>query len=103
MNVMQVINNAAGLILSQPLPPIPQSSGPNFGSFLLNAGFAILWAIVAAIIFTIVIAVGLRIYNVLTPGVDEMKELAQGNTAVGITMAAFILAISSVVSAVLLK
>lgn len=103
MALMQVIGNAAGVILSQPLPPIPQNSGPDFGTFAMNALFAILWAIVAAIVFTIIVAVGMRLYRALTPGFDELKELAEGNMAVGLTMAAFILGISAVVIAVLAK
>lgn len=103
MYLVQIITERAAEILSQPLPPIPQNTGPNWGQFALNAGFALLWSVVAAIIFAIVLAVGMRVYNMLTPGINEIKELEAGNTAVGLTMSAFILAITGVVIAILTK
>lgn len=103
MYLIEIITDQLGVILSQPLPPIPQNTGPNWGQFALNALFALLWSIVAAVIFAVVLAVGMRVYNILTPGINELKELEAGNTAVGLTMAAFILAITGVVIAILAK
>jgi uncharacterized membrane protein YjfL (UPF0719 family) len=58
---------------------------------------------VAALIFTVVIVVTMRLFSLLTPGVDEMEELRKGNMAVALVMVGFILAVSLVVVAVLLK
>lgn len=101
--LVQIITEAAGRILSQPLPPVPQQQGPDFVGFLTNAVFALLWSIVASLIFTIVVYVALRIYSTLTPGINEFRELAEGNMAVGMTMAATTLAIAAIVIAILLK
>lgn len=101
--LLQIITGVAGEILSQPLPPIPQQQGPDFVGFLTNAVFALLWSIVAAVVFAITIFVALRIYSALTPGINEIRELAEGNMAVGMTMAATTLGIAAIVIAILLK
>jgi uncharacterized membrane protein YjfL (UPF0719 family) len=45
----------------------------------------------------------MRIFRSLTPGVDELEELKKGNIAVALVMFGFIIAVSAVVVAVLLK
>lgn len=84
------------------LPPLP-SAGPDYMSIALNMLFAILWSIVAAIGFAAAIAIGFRVLNVLTPGLNEWEELRKGNMAVGIVWAAFTLAVAVVVYVVLNK
>ena len=88
---------------AQVLPPL--SSGATFDpiSFLINAVAALLWSAVAALIFVVVIVVAMRLFNRLTPGMDEIAELRNGNVAVALVMVAFILSVSGVVIAVLLK
>ncbi|MGQ0548221.1 MAG: DUF350 domain-containing protein, partial [Armatimonadota bacterium] len=61
------------------------------------------WVIVAAIAFAIAVPVALRIFNKVTPGVDEMAELRNGNVAVAIVMAATVLAMALFAAAVVLK
>jgi hypothetical protein len=84
------------------LPPLP-GTGPDYMSILLNMVFAVLWSIVAAIGFAAAIAIGFRVLNVLTPGLNEWEELKKGNIAVGIVWAAFTLAVAVVVYVVLNK
>jgi hypothetical protein len=91
--------------LLQELPPLPTtvSTTVDLKSFALNALFAIIWAIVAAICFAIIVPIALKLYNLLTPGIDEMEQLKNGNVAVAIVLFGFILSITLVVIAVFLK
>jgi len=90
-------------VAGQGLPPIQPDSGFDIVDFLVNAGAALLWSVVAALIFSLVIIVAMRIFSALTPGINEMEELRKGNTAVALVMFGFTLAVSAVVVAVLLK
>ena len=90
-------------VAGQSLPPIQPDSGFDIVDFLVNAGAALLWSVVAAMIFSLVIIVAMRIFSALTPGINEMEELRKGNTAVALVMFGFTLAVSAVVVAVLLK
>ncbi len=85
------------------IPPLPGGGGFDPVSFLTNGLAAIAWSIFAAIGFAAAIAIGLRIFNVLTPGLNEWEELRKGNMAVGIVWASFILAVAIVVYVVLNK
>ena len=91
-----------GFFLQGGLPPLP-NAGPDFGSITLNMLFAVLWSIVAAIGFAAAIAIGFRVLNLMTPGLNEMEELKKGNMAVGVLWAAFTLAVAIVVYVVLNK
>src|SRR5581483_10495985 len=95
-------NNTMGNFLQGGLPPLP-GAGPDFGSIALNMLFAVLWSIVAAVGFAAAIAIGFRVLNVLTPGLNEWDELKKGNMAVGILWAAFTIAVAIVVYVVLAK
>lgn len=90
-------------VLAQALPPIQTQASFDLVNFLVNAVAALLWSIVAAVIFVVVIVVALRLFNRLTPGMNEMEELQKGNMAVALVMLGFILSVSGVVVAVLLK
>ena len=43
------------------------------------------------------IYIGLKMFDRMTPGIDEMEEIKKGNAAVGILMAAVVLSIASVI------
>jgi uncharacterized membrane protein YjfL (UPF0719 family) len=90
-------------VLGQTLPPIQPDTGFDLVNFLVNAGAALLWSVVAAMIFSLVIIVAMRIFHALTPGVDEMEELRKGNIAVALVIFGFTVSVSAVVVAVLLK
>ncbi|HBY92713.1 MAG TPA: hypothetical protein DEP84_01925 [Chloroflexi bacterium] len=91
-------------LLQGGLPPIPgAAAGPDWGAFLVNVVFALLWTIVAAVAFGIAIPLAMVVFNRMTPGIDEFAELRQGNVAVAIVQFGFILSVTLVVVAILLK
>ena len=89
--------------LLQGLPPIPTSGDVDLIRILINMALAIVWAVVAAVSFAIVIPIGVRLFDALTPGLDEMEELRKGNMAVALVFATFIVSLTAIVVAVLLK
>ncbi len=78
------------------------SANIDFGRVAQQVLFALLWSIVGAVIFSIIIALAMRVFSILTPGLDEMAELRKGNVAVGLVAAGFVLTVSIVVIAILL-
>ncbi len=88
--------------LLQGLPPIPGDS-VDIVRVLINMALAIAWTIVAGVSFAIVIPIGIRLFSALTPGLDELEELKQGNMAVALVFATFIVSLTAVVVAILLK
>lgn len=91
-----------GNIFQGGLPPLP-GAGPDYMSILLNMVFAVVWSLVAAVGFAGAIAIGFRVLNALTPGLNEWEELRKGNMAVGLLWAAFTLSVAIVVYVVLNK
>ncbi len=87
----------------QGLPPLPGAAGPDWASFGWNVLFAVLWTIVAIICFSIAMPLALRLFSWMTPGIDEMEELKKGNRAVATILFGFMLSMTLVVIAVLLK
>ena len=90
-------------VLTQTLPPIQQRSSFDLVNFLLNAVAALLWSVIASLIFSLIVIVAMRIFTLLTPGINELDELKNGNIAVALVMMSFILAVAAVVVAVLIK
>jgi len=90
-------------VLLQALPPIQPQTGFDLVNFLINAVAALLWSVIAAMIFSLVVIVAMRLFTALTPGLNEIEELGKGNIAVALVMLTFILAVAAVVVAVLLK
>jgi uncharacterized membrane protein YjfL (UPF0719 family) len=85
------------------MPTLPVTAGFNAGSVALNMVLAVLWAVIAAVGFAAAIAIGLKVFSVLTPGFNEWDEMRKGNTSVAILWSAFVLAVSMVVVGVILK
>ncbi len=85
------------------LPPLPGATGPNFGTIALNMLFAVVWSIVASVAFGVAIAIGLKVFSALTPGINEWEEMKKANMAVAILWAAFVIGLAAIVIAVLLK
>ncbi|MHC4252164.1 MAG: DUF350 domain-containing protein [Planctomycetota bacterium] len=56
------------------------------------------WALVGAVSMGVGLAVALKIFTVLTPGIDEIEELKKGNMGVAVVMAAVIIAMGIVVA-----
>ena len=89
--------------LLQALPIGLPGGSPDYGRIFMNMIFLVLWAVVSAIAFAIVVPIAMRVFNRMTPGIDEMAELKNGNQAVAIVMAATVLAMVLLVVAVTLK
>ena len=90
--------------IAQQLPVgLPSVGGPDYGRVITNMIFLLAWVIVSAIAFAIAVPIAMRVFNRMTPGIDEMAELQKGNTAVAIVMGATILAMVLLVMAVVLK
>jgi uncharacterized membrane protein YjfL (UPF0719 family) len=91
-------------ILAQGITPITQGSNNSIdlGKLLVNILFALGWSILGAFIFTLVVAIAMRVFSALTPGIDEMAEIRNGNVAVALVMLAFLLSVSAVVAGILL-
>jgi len=70
---------------------------------LINMALAVAWALVAVISFAIVIPIGIRLFRALTPGLDEIEELKKGNMAVALVFATFMLSLTAIVVAILVK
>ena len=89
--------------LYQGFPPIPDSANIDIARLLLNMGLAIAWTIVAGVSFAVAISIGMRVFNALSPGLDKLEELKKGNMAVAVVFATYIICLTAVVVAILLK
>ncbi len=87
--------------LLQGLPPIPDGGNVDIARILINMALAIAWTLVAGISFAIVIPIGIRLFNALIPGLDEIDELKKGNMAVALVFATFIVSLTAIVVAIL--
>ena len=61
---------------------------------------AVVWCLVAAVSMGVSMGLVIKIYDMLTPGLDELDELRKGNVAVGIVLGCLILATGYVIGAV---
>lgn len=68
-----------------------------FSEFLKACG----WALLSALLMGFGTGLGVKFFDIMTPGVDEMEELRKGNIAVAIVVAAVIIAIGFVMGSVL--
>ncbi len=66
--------------------------------YLMQYAITIGWAITGAISMGIGISLSVKIFGWSTPKLDEEEELKKGNIAVGIDLAAVILAMAIVVA-----
>ena len=91
--------------LAQQAPPFgfPVGAGPDYGQILLNALFLLFWVVVAGVAFAIMAPIAMRVFNRVTPGIDEMAELRNGNMAVAVVQGATIVAMALLVVADILK
>lgn len=66
-------------------------------AFLINAVVGLLQLVIAIVFAVIALYIGFSMLGKITKGIDEEKELAKGNTAVGIIVASVFIAIAVVV------
>jgi hypothetical protein len=90
-------------MLLQGLPPIPNGTELDLGHLLINVALAILWTAIAGICFAVAISIGLRLFSALLPGLDHVAELRKGNMAVAAVLSIFVISLTSIVIAILLK
>jgi uncharacterized membrane protein YjfL (UPF0719 family) len=64
---------------------------------LINAVVGIIQLVVAIILAVVALYIGFSVLGKITKGIDEEKEIAKGNTAVGILVASVFIAIAIVV------
>ena len=62
-------------------------------AYLITMGYAL----IGAISMGLGLGIALKIFTLLTPGIDEIEELKKGNVAVAIVIAAVVLAMGTVV------
>ncbi len=89
--------------LAQGFPPLPDGNSVDLGRLLMNMGLAVVWTFVASVSFAVAISIGLRLFDALIPGLDEIGELKKGNMAVALVFATFIISLTAIVVAILLK
>ncbi|MFA6907560.1 MAG: DUF350 domain-containing protein [Candidatus Micrarchaeia archaeon] len=70
-----------------------------FVDLLLGIGIALLQLVVGLALAMVSVYLGIWMFDKLTEGIDEIKELRRGNAAVAILIGAIILSIAAVVEA----
>ncbi len=63
----------------------------------INAVVGIIQLVIAIILAVVALYIGFSVFGKITKGIDEQKELAKGNTAIGILVASVFFAIGIVV------
>jgi uncharacterized membrane protein YjfL (UPF0719 family) len=64
---------------------------------LVSLGTGIIQLVIAIILAVVALYIGLSVFGKITKGMDEQKELAKGNVAVGTLMASIFVAIGIVI------
>jgi uncharacterized membrane protein YjfL (UPF0719 family) len=64
---------------------------------LINAVVGIIQLVIAIIMAVVALYIGFSVFGKITKGIDEQKELAKGNVAIGILVASIFIAIGIVV------
>jgi hypothetical protein len=77
------------------------ASAEDVVDVLNEIGKACGWAFLSALFMGFGTGLGVKFFDIATPGLDEMEELRKGNVAVAIVVAAVIVAIGFVMGSVL--
>jgi len=64
---------------------------------IINAVVGIIQLVIAIILAVVALYIGFSVFGKITKGIDEEKEIAKGNTAIGIIIASVFIAIGLVV------
>ncbi|MBK6846596.1 MAG: DUF350 domain-containing protein [Proteobacteria bacterium] len=54
------------------------------------------WAIVAALSFAFAMGLAIKVFDLLSPGIDEWEEIKKGNWGVALIIAALVLSVGMV-------
>ena len=71
---------------------------PSLGGASLGLLIALIQLLVSLGFAMLAVYAGIRIFDKLTTGIDEMAELRRGNTAIGILMGAVVIAYATVIA-----
>ena len=70
----------------------------DWGNLLQTYALTIGWAVVGGIGMALGLTIALKVFTVLSPGIDEWDLVKQGNVPIGIILAAVILGTSIVIA-----
>jgi hypothetical protein len=85
------------------IPPIPDVDQLDLGRLLINMALAVVWTAVAGVSFAVAVSLGLRLFDALLPGLDYVGEIKKGNLAVAAVLSVFLISLTAIVVAILLK
>ncbi len=71
----------------------------DLSTILLNVAIGMLWAVAGGVSLAIVAPIAIKIFDWMTPDIDEVEELKKGNMAVGLILFGVILGLSIIVAA----
>lgn len=94
-----VILSVATIISGGVARVVPQNLNVGAAEFWNALGYGAVSLIVAIVFAVVAQFVALRVFDSMTEGIDEQKELKKGNLAIGILLAAVIFATAIVVEA----
>jgi uncharacterized membrane protein YjfL (UPF0719 family) len=66
-------------------------------TFWINAGIGLFQLLCSIALAVLALYIGFAVFNRITPDIDEIRELARGNAAIGILVAAIFLGVGLVV------
>lgn len=75
-----------------------EAADPTVSSALLGLVIALVQLAVGLGFAMLAVYAGIRIFDKLTTGIDEMAELRRGNTAIGVLMGAVVIAYATVIA-----
>jgi uncharacterized membrane protein YjfL (UPF0719 family) len=70
---------------------------------IANITLTVIWALVGAICLAVVSPVAIKVFDLMTKGVNEEEELRKGNVAVGLVLMGVIIGISIIVAAAIMS
>ena len=79
------------------MKPGPSGLEACVEQIFLELGRAFAWTLLSALAMGVSLGIVIKIFDAFTPGLDEIDELRKGNVAVGIVLAAVILATGIVI------
>ncbi len=65
--------------------------------FVFELGRSFAWAVLSALAMGVSLGVVIKIFDIFTPGLNEVEELRKGNLAVGVVLAAVVVATGVVI------
>lgn len=65
--------------------------------FIFELGRSFAWALLSALAMGVSLGVVIKIFDIFTPGLNEVEELRKGNVAVGIVLGAVVVATGLVI------